>query len=119
MPGKAGSGKSTLMKLLATDDGTLDSLRRWGAGDRLLVFSFYFWNSGTPLQKSLEGLFRSILLQALQECPELGEKLFPDRFERHVQWDQFPTMHQLKRAFAYLTAEETTDASGAPLKLAL
>lgn len=117
--GKAGSGKSTLMKLLATDDRTRDSLLKWGTGGRLLVLSFYFWNPGTPLQKSLEGLFRSILLQSLQACPELGEKLFPDRFEHDVQWGQFPTMHQLKRAFTYLTAEETTDASGVPLKLAL
>lgn len=117
--GKAGSGKSTLMKLLGTDGRTYDSLLGWGAGGRLLVLSFYFWNPGTPLQKSLEGLFRSILLQVLQECPELGEKLFPDCFEHHVQWGQFPTLHQLKRAFNYLTAEEMTDSSGAPLKLAL
>lgn len=117
--GKAGSGKSTLMKLLATDGRTRDSLQGWGTGGRLLVLSFYFWNPGTPLQKSLEGLFRSILLQALQQCPELAEKLFPDRFERHVQWDEFPTMHQLKRAFTHLATEEMTDTSGVPLKIAL
>lgn len=117
--GKAGSGKSTLMKLLGTDRRTYDSLLGWGAGGRVLVLSFYFWNPGTPLQKSLEGLFRSILLQVLQEFPELGEKLFPDCFEHRVQWGQFPTMHQLKRASNYLTAEEMTDSSGAPLKLAL
>lgn len=117
--GKAGSGKSTLMKLLATDKRTRDSLLKWSAGGRLLILSFYFWNPGTPLQKSLGGLFRSILFQALRECPELGQKLFPDRFKRLAQWSQFPTMHQLKRAFNYLTAEETTDASGVPLKLVL
>lgn len=117
--GKAGSGKSTLMKLLATDERTRDALLGWGAGGRLLVLSFYFWNPGTPLQKSLEGLFRSIILHALQQCPELGEKLFPDCFEHRFEWEQFPTMHQLKRAFTHLTAEETTDASGFPLKLTL
>lgn len=117
--GKAGSGKSTLMKLLATDKRTRDSLFEWSAGGRLLLLSFYFWKPGTPLQKSLDGLFRSILLQVLRECPELGQRLFPDRFKSLAQWSQFPTMHQLKRAFNYLTAEETTDASGVPLKLAL
>lgn len=117
--GKAGSGKSTLMKLLATDKRTRDSLLGWSAGGRLLVLSFYFWNPGTPLQKSLEGLFRSILLQVLQKFPELGERLFPDRFEHRVRWDQFPTMYQLKRAFTYLTAGEIKLGSGAPLKLAL
>lgn len=117
--GKAGSGKSTLMKLLATDKRTRDPLLRWAADGRLLFLSFYSWNPGTPLQKSLEGLFRSILLQVLQECPELGEKLFPDRFDHRVRWGRFPTMHQLKRAFTSLTAEEMTDASGAPLRLIL
>lgn len=117
--GKVGSGKSTLMKLLATDERLRNSLLEWAAGGHLLVLSFYFWNPGTPLQKSLEGLFRSILLQALRECPEMGKRLFPDRFGHFVRWGQFPTMHQLKRAFTHLTAEETTDASGVPLKLVL
>lgn len=121
--GNAGSGKSTLMKLLATDKRTHDALLGWGAGGRLLVLSFYFWNPATSLQtslqKSLKGLFRSILLHALQQCPELGEKLFPHCFEHPFEWEQAPTIHQLKRAFSYLTAEGTKDASGAPLKLAL
>lgn len=117
--GKAGSGKSTLMKLLATGERLRNSLLEWAAGGHLLVLSFYFWNPGTPLQKSLEGLFRSILLQALRECHELGKELFPDRLGHFVQWGEFPTMHQLKRAFNQLTAEEMTDASGVPVKLAL
>lgn len=117
--GKVGSGKSTLMKLLATDERTRESLLVWGAGGRLLVLSFYFWNPGTPLQKSLEGLLRSVLRQVLRECPELGKTLFPGRFKRLVEWGEFPTMHQLKRAFTYLTVEGTNDASGAPLKLVL
>ncbi|KAI8200939.1 hypothetical protein KHU50_006326 [Colletotrichum sp. SAR 10_65] len=71
--GKAGSGKSTLMKLIGTDERTRQPLLEWSAGSRLLILSFYFWNPGTPLQKSLEGLLRSIISQALKECPELAE----------------------------------------------
>ncbi|KAI8316354.1 hypothetical protein K4K59_000255 [Colletotrichum sp. SAR11_240] len=71
--GKAGSGKSTLMKTVSNDKRTRQPLLGWSAGGRLIILSFYFWNPGTPLQKSLEGLLRSIISQALEECPELAE----------------------------------------------
>ncbi|KAK2009283.1 hypothetical protein LZ32DRAFT_608582 [Colletotrichum eremochloae] len=117
--GKAGSGKSTLMKFLGTDERTRQPLLDWGVGSRLLTLSFYFWNAGTPLQKSLEGLFRSIISQALKECPELADKLFPDRFERRVDNTHPPTMQELERAFACLTAPGLVDASLTPIKLVL
>ncbi|KAH0427707.1 small s protein [Colletotrichum camelliae] len=82
--GKAGSGKFTLMKMLSRDERTGHYLLDWSAGSRLLMLSFYFWNPGTPLQKSLEGLLRSIISQALNECSELAEKLFPDHYERNI-----------------------------------
>lgn len=75
--GKAGSGKSTLMKYLANDNRTLELLQKWanapkGCPDvdmhpRLAVGSHYFWRLGFPLQKSLTGLFRSLLYQILFE----------------------------------------------------
>ncbi|KDN67254.1 hypothetical protein CSUB01_10266 [Colletotrichum sublineola] len=117
--GKAGSGKSTLMKFLGTDERTRQPLLDWGVGSRLLILSFYFWNAGTPLQKSLEGLFRSIISQALKECPELADKLFPDRFERRVDNTHPPTMQELERALACLTAPGSVDAALTPIKLVL
>lgn len=117
--GKAGSGKSTLMKLIGTDERTRQSLLDWSAGSRLLILSFYFWNPGTLLQKSLEGLLRSIISQALKECPELAEKLFPNRFEQHTDSRQAPTMQELERAFVFLTARGLTDASHNPIRLVL
>ena len=60
--GKAGSGKSTLMKLLLDHPRTREELKRW-AGEKQLVFAhFFFWRSGDKLQRSLEGLYRSILV---------------------------------------------------------
>ncbi|KAL3296176.1 small s protein [Colletotrichum asianum] len=117
--GKAGSGKSTLMKMVSNDERTRHHLLDWSADGRLLVLSFYFWNPGTPLQKSLEGLLRSIISQALKECPELAEKLFPDRFERHIDDHHGPTMQELERAFACLTSPGLTDVSLASIKLVL
>ncbi|KAJ3960870.1 hypothetical protein N0V92_002491 [Colletotrichum tropicale] len=58
--GKAGSGKSTLMKMVSNDERTRRRLLDWSAGSRLLILSFYFWNPGTPLQKSLAGLLRNL-----------------------------------------------------------
>ena len=81
--GKAGSGKSTLMRHLYAHPKTIDGLRGW-AGDRKLIrVSFYFWAVALgDLQKSLQGLYRTVLYQALGQHPELGAYLFTD------QWSQ-------------------------------
>ncbi|KAH9240798.1 hypothetical protein K456DRAFT_1733445 [Colletotrichum gloeosporioides 23] len=117
--GKAGSGKSTLMKMVSNDGRTRHHLLEWSAGCRLLMLSFYFWNPGTPLHKSLETLLRSIISQALKQCPELAEKLFPDHFERRVDDNNSPTMQELERAFARLTSPGLMDASLTSIKLVL
>lgn len=77
--GKAGSGKSTLMKFLARNKKTLDELSVWSQsqGKTLIFVHFFFWSSGTKLQKSLEGLYRSILWEVLRQCPGLTPEVFP------------------------------------------
>jgi ATPase subunit of ABC transporter with duplicated ATPase domains len=46
--GKAGSGKSTLMKFLASHRRTRKELLRWTGADNILVMaSFFFWSAGT------------------------------------------------------------------------
>ena len=78
--GNAGSGKSTLMKFLAHHPRTKEKLVEW-AGDKKLLFSnFYFWNSGTAMQTSLEGLYRSILLEVSRQCPDILPQLFPEEW---------------------------------------
>ena len=78
--GNAGSGKSTLMKFLAHHPRTKGKLAEW-AGDKKLLFSnFYFWNSGTAMQMSLEGLYRSILLEVSRQCPDMLPQLFPEEW---------------------------------------
>ncbi|KXG52206.1 uncharacterized protein PGRI_084900 [Penicillium griseofulvum] len=75
--GKAGSGKSTLMKFLCNHSLTHRALRLWAGRDQLMTASFFFWNSGTTLQKSQEGLIRSLLHEILQKHPALIEQVFP------------------------------------------
>ena len=73
--GKAGSGKSTLMKFISGHARTMKNLRVWAADHELVTASYYFWKSGTDMQKSLEGLFRSLLYNILQQCPILASSL--------------------------------------------
>lgn len=69
--GKPGSGKSTLMKFVADHEETRKFLSTWAQGRKLIVASHYFWWSGTVLQKSQEGLLRTLLYSILRQCPEL------------------------------------------------
>lgn len=78
--GKAGSGKSTLMKFLATDRRTRHALRSWAKGERLCVMHFYFWNAGHPMQKTQLGLLQSLLFQVFSKCPEVIRTACPARW---------------------------------------
>lgn len=76
--GHPGPGKSTFMKYLshqAHHTKTHQKLVQWAAPNILVKASFYFWFSGTPLQKSQEGLLRSLLFQILRQCPSLIRSL--------------------------------------------
>ncbi|PNP59714.1 hypothetical protein FNYG_14845 [Fusarium nygamai] len=80
--GKAGSGKSTLMKFLYNHKRTRARLEEWASPCKLVLAHFYFWvASGDDLQRSLEGLYRSILFQVLSNNPDLIPSIFP------LQWD--------------------------------
>ncbi|KAH8884384.1 hypothetical protein GQ53DRAFT_846311 [Thozetella sp. PMI_491] len=73
--GKPGSGKSTLMKFIWQDPRTIKHLTSWTCGRMLVTAKCFFWNSGTQLQKSLEGLLRSLLFEILRRAPELIPRL--------------------------------------------
>ncbi|KAI1132407.1 hypothetical protein F5Y10DRAFT_231103 [Nemania abortiva] len=79
--GKAGSGKSTLMKYLADNPRTRKSLKNWAAEKRLYTASFYFWNAGNSMQKSQQGLLQSLLFQVLSICPGVAEQVCPERWK--------------------------------------
>jgi hypothetical protein len=85
--GKAGSGKSTLMKWVNHNPLTLSSLREWSGANKLILGTHFFWNSGSSLQKSEEGLLRTLLCQLFKECPALIEKIWPDGEGFDQDWD--------------------------------
>ncbi|KAL1874526.1 hypothetical protein Daus18300_003545 [Diaporthe australafricana] len=78
--GKAGSGKSTLMKFITEQYATHTALREWAGEDSLVVAKHFFWSPGTTIQKSQEGLFRALLYQVLSQRPEMIEKVCAERF---------------------------------------
>lgn len=69
--GKAGSGKSTLMNYICDHKRTGELLKQWSGKRRLLTPIFFFWSAGVRLQKTIDGLLRSIIYQILKECREL------------------------------------------------
>lgn len=109
--GKAGSGKSTLMKYIFHHPLTGKSLEKWVDGKGLITAAFFFWNSGTRLEMSQEGLFRSLLSQILKQRPHLAPVLFPAAWEEHMLFGQNPQVmefSELRRAFRalkYISAE--------------
>lgn len=69
--GKAGSGKSTLMKFLWHHPATRKHLEVWSGPNKLVVASYFFWAAGDELQKSEEGLVRALLFEILRASPNL------------------------------------------------
>lgn len=97
--GKAGSGKSTLMKYICQPYNDVSSrstlpdkegqcqsrcwkhLRKWAGALHVITAVFYFWNSGAELQMSQRGLLLSLLYQLIQQVPYLIPTISPKRWE--------------------------------------
>lgn len=79
--GKAGSGKSTLMKFIAEHPKTRQALLQWASDQHLITASFYFWHAGTVFQKSQEGLLKSLLYEIFSQCPEIISDVLPERWK--------------------------------------
>lgn len=73
--GKVGSGKSTLMKFLASEQSTQEHLLKWANGRSLIILRFFFWRNGSSEQRSISGLYRSLLVQIIDHCPEQARLL--------------------------------------------
>ncbi|ORY17594.1 hypothetical protein BCR34DRAFT_631416 [Clohesyomyces aquaticus] len=86
------------MKYLAHHSSPEKHRATWACGKTLLVVRHYFWKSEKPLERSLEGLMRSLLYQILGRHPEFIDSAFPDReWVRAGKEDRF-TKTALQRA---------------------
>ncbi|XXH04071.1 hypothetical protein Hte_010482 [Hypoxylon texense] len=73
--GKPGSGKSTLMKFIFQDRRTWELLHKFGSEATQISACFFFHDRGAVLQKSFEGLLRSILYQIIEKASAAGVEL--------------------------------------------
>jgi hypothetical protein len=87
--GKAGSGKSTLMRFLSDNPITKQHLSIWARHTKVDLASFYFWNGGSLEQRSHTGLLRSLLHQVLKNVPEVVPTIFPNEWAE-IDFDAKP-----------------------------
>lgn len=78
--GKAGSGKSTLMKYIHHNPDTVRHLRSWTGNAKLQVAHYYFWNGGSEDQRSHTGLLRSLLFEILNSRRDLIRRVFANEW---------------------------------------
>ncbi|KAI1262899.1 prion-inhibition and propagation-domain-containing protein [Xylariaceae sp. FL1019] len=111
LSGKAGSGKSTLMKYMCTHPLVRTYSEKWAGDHNLLVDSFFFWNLGTPEQKTYSGLWRALLYKILKSEPGLIPILLPNIWQEAYclgnQQLEMPTDAEIDFAFGRLV--ETVD----------
>jgi len=79
--GKAGSGKSTLMKFICEDERTNSYLSCWADNIPLRVLRFFFWRLGTEDQRSQLGLLRALVYQILNFDRSLIAAILPKMWE--------------------------------------
>ncbi|UZP43075.1 hypothetical protein NXS19_010891 [Fusarium pseudograminearum] len=88
--GKPASGKSTLMKFIATSPATKEKIAVWRPNVNILPH--YFWKAGSVMERSFKGFLLCLIHQVLLDRAELSQRLLqnmPDlRFKwSHDDWD--------------------------------
>jgi hypothetical protein len=102
--GKAGSGKSTLMKFISNHASTVDMLKTWAAPCEAHTLDFYFWYAGSELQKSHMGLLKCILHNIFSRCPDLLPKVVPHRWNKFEKEADTWSRVELSQALQAVTA---------------
>ncbi|KAI8682399.1 NACHT domain-containing protein [Fusarium sp. Ph1] len=78
--GKPGSGKSTLMKYIIENPEMEPHLQEYAGDLPCLQAGFFFWNPGSEMETSREGLLRTLLHQCLKQRPALIPVVTPQRW---------------------------------------
>ncbi|KAI1734086.1 hypothetical protein F4680DRAFT_439415 [Xylaria scruposa] len=92
--GKAGSGKSTMMKFVADHEITNQLVNEWAGPNPVVIACHYFWNPGTEMQRSQQGLLQTLLFEIFRQCPSIVPLVCPKRWEmaRRVGRQQDPAI---------------------------
>lgn len=104
--GKAGSGKSSLMSFIESHKRTQDLLKIWAGGHRLHVFSFFFWRAGSEMQKSICGVWQSLLYQLVRAKPEIIGSLTSDETSSLERtWTQVRLQCAIEKALSHFSQD--------------
>lgn len=96
--GKPGCGKSTLMKFVAGAKRTHTILSRWASP--VVVAAHYFWHSGSPVQRSQEGLLKTLLYDIFRQYPALMQVVCKE------QWRQLDNSNEPRRFWSLSSLSE-------------
>lgn len=97
--GKPGAGKSTLMKCAVKH-------AEHAFSDELGI-SFFFNAKGAPLERSIDGMYRSLLYQLLTQRPQL-EKFFQNRIWTQQPWPLELLKDTLREVVSFLHSDRLT-----------
>ncbi|RSL58334.1 hypothetical protein CEP53_006157 [Fusarium sp. AF-6] len=90
LAGKAGSGKSTLMKYVLGHSRTQELLKEWAGASDFTVADFFFYHLGMPEQKSQEGLFQGLLYQVLSQHYDCIKTVMPKMWKEALATEDDP-----------------------------
>jgi hypothetical protein len=117
--GKAGSGKSTLMRYICENPKTHLALELYAGEKSLGIASHFFWIDGVADQKSQSGLLRSLLFQILSQYSELIAVVLPWLWASkyaHARDSSYISYHremlslsELKHAFRILIQQKSVN----------
>jgi hypothetical protein len=113
--GKPGSGKSTLMKFLHDHPQTSEIISHWRQGRDHTSAWFFFNERGSYIEKSFEGLFRSIIREMVSRNEWLAElvlEVYLKRLKHPFKEKQTWPLQDLERA---LSATARTGFGGSPV----
>ncbi|PCD32307.1 hypothetical protein FGRA07_09559 [Fusarium graminearum] len=106
--GKAGSGKSTLMKYNYTEERTKMLLKEWSRPASYILADFFFFDLGTEEQKTFEGLSRALLYQLLKPDKSLVHQALPGMVRELRETDKtpsLPSISEIRHAFSVITRQ--------------
>ncbi|KAH5068687.1 hypothetical protein HBH95_191200 [Parastagonospora nodorum] len=75
---------ATLMKFMFDNPSTWNSLKSWSHSKPLTKAGFFFWNSGTVMQMSRQGLIQSLLYSSLKEDNNTLLNVFKQRYQQFL-----------------------------------